>query len=105
MSNSYVVQVLCFAWAVMLAEASWLVTHVYSCMSLQRLKMAALCYADKFVTEQTDDVSEVLIEDSSTANMVHLSGGIFCTACDLPSHVKSFKFQHSTSVFCLELAS
>ena len=26
--------------------------------------MAALCYADKFVTERTDDVSEVLIEDS-----------------------------------------
>ena len=24
--------------------------------------MAALCYADKFVTERTDDVSEVLIE-------------------------------------------
>ena len=27
--------------------------------------MAALCYADKFVTERTDDVSEVLIEDST----------------------------------------
>ena len=26
--------------------------------------MAALCYADKFVTERTDNVSEVLIEDS-----------------------------------------
>ena len=28
--------------------------------------MAALCYADKFVTERTDDVSEVLIADSIT---------------------------------------
>ena len=27
--------------------------------------MVALCYADKFVTERTDDVSEVLIEDSA----------------------------------------
>ena len=26
--------------------------------------MAALCYADKFVTERADYVSEVLIEDS-----------------------------------------
>ena len=30
--------------------------------------MAALCYADKFVTERTDDVSEVLIEDSIGLN-------------------------------------
>ena len=26
--------------------------------------MTALCYADKFVSEGTDDVSEVLIKDS-----------------------------------------
>ena len=80
MSNSYVVQVLCFAWAVTLAEACrvgdsniqiphaklgpCLATHVYSCVSLRRLKMVTLCYADKFVTERTDDVSKVLIEDS-----------------------------------------
>ena len=75
MSNFYEVQVLCFAWAVTLAEleiqipnaklGAWLGTHIYSCISLQRLEMAALCYTDKSVTEQTDDVSEVLIEDSN----------------------------------------
>ena len=32
--------------------------------------MAALCYADKFVTERTDDVSEVLIEDSNGVKRV-----------------------------------
>ena len=91
MSNSYVVQVLCFAWAVTLAEAcliqilnaklgAWLATHVYSCMSLLRLKIAALCYADKSVTERTDDVSEVLIEDSmSSHNAVVCIYLILCT--------------------------
>ena len=71
MLNSCVVQVPCFLLGLShspkLAELEIqipLATHVYSCISLRRLKMAALCYADKLVTERTDDVSEVLIEDS-----------------------------------------
>ena len=44
-------------------------THVYSCISFRRLKIATLCYANKSVTEGTDDVSEVLIEDSIDMNL------------------------------------
>ena len=32
--------------------------------------MTALCYADTFVTERTDDVSEVLIERSAELRIV-----------------------------------
>ena len=38
--------------------------YVTSCISLWRLKMEALCYADKSMTERTDDLSKVLIGDS-----------------------------------------
>ena len=72
MLNSCIVQVLCFglgcharrslpSWRFKFQMPNWehgFATHGYSCISSRRLKMAALCYADKFVTERTDDVSE-----------------------------------------------